>query len=50
MCAYKLVTAEFDYWGLQGKIEEFIHSYEEGLFLTYHKQLFCWMDTWHGYG
>jgi hypothetical protein len=49
MCAYKLVTAEFDYWGLQGKIEEFIHSYEEGLFLTYHKQLFCWMDTWHGH-
>ena len=49
MCAYKLVTAEFDYWGLQGKIEEFIHNYEEGLFMTYHRQLFCWMDTWHGH-
>ena len=49
MCAYKLVYAEFDYWGLQGKVEEFIHSYEEGLFLTYHRQLFCWIDTWHGH-
>jgi hypothetical protein len=49
MCAYKLVTAEFDYWGLQGKVEDFIHSYEEGLFYNYHRQLFCWMDIWHGH-
>ena len=49
MCAYKLVTAEFDYWGLQGKVEEFIHSYEEGLFFNYHRQLFCWMDIWYGH-
>jgi hypothetical protein len=49
MCAYKLVTAEFDYWGLQGSVEEFIHGYEESLFRVYHQQLFCWMDTWFGH-
>jgi hypothetical protein len=26
MTAYKLCRAEFRYWGLQGKIERFIHS------------------------
>jgi hypothetical protein len=25
MCCYKLVTVEFKWWGLQGKIEKFIH-------------------------
>ena len=24
MCAYKLVTCEFKWWGLQGKVEKFI--------------------------
>ena len=26
MCAYKLCKVEFRYWGLQGKIESFIHD------------------------
>jgi len=26
MCAYKLCKVEFHYWGLQGKIESFIHD------------------------
>jgi len=26
MCAYKLCKVEFRYWGLQGKIENFIHD------------------------
>ena len=26
MCAYKLCKVEFRYWGMQGKIERFIHD------------------------
>ena len=26
MCSYKLCRVEFRYWGLQGKIERFIHD------------------------
>ena len=25
MCCYKLVTVEFKWWGLQGRVEKFIH-------------------------
>lgn len=48
MCAYKLVTCEFDYFGLQGKIENLVSSFERDLFLKSHRQLVCWMDEWHG--
>lgn len=26
MCAYKLCKVEFRYWGMQSKIEKFIHD------------------------
>lgn len=26
MCAYKLVTVKFKWWGLQTKVENFIHE------------------------
>ena len=48
MCAYKLVTAKFDYFGLRSKVEEYCISYERNLFLSSHKQLFCWIDDWYG--
>eukprot|EP00281_Chroomonas_sp_CCMP1168_P012691 CAMPEP_0206281522 /NCGR_PEP_ID=MMETSP0047_2-20121206/39172_1 /ASSEMBLY_ACC=CAM_ASM_000192 /TAXON_ID=195065 /ORGANISM="Chroomonas mesostigmatica_cf, Strain CCMP1168" /LENGTH=231 /DNA_ID=CAMNT_0053711687 /DNA_START=1 /DNA_END=693 /DNA_ORIENTATION=+ len=48
MCAYKLVYTEFDYWGLQGKIEDFMQTYEQGLFQAANRQLFCWIDDWYG--
>ncbi|EKX47799.1 hypothetical protein GUITHDRAFT_106353 [Guillardia theta CCMP2712] len=48
MCAYKLVTCEFDYWPFQHKIEEFMHSYERSIFLNANRSMFCWMDEWHG--
>lgn len=37
MCAYKLCKVEFRYWGMQAKIEQFIHDVgehqlQEGLF------------------
>lgn len=39
MCAYKLCKVEFRYWGMQSKIERFIHdvgrcSVAEGVFLS----------------
>jgi hypothetical protein len=29
MCAYKLVTVKFKWWGLQNKVENFIHKVSE---------------------
>lgn len=48
MCAYKLVTVKFKWYGLQTKVESFIHSTEKRLFNNFHRQLFCWLDKWHG--
>lgn len=48
MCAYKLVTAEFDYWPLASTIEPFMHTYEQGIFLNANRSMFCWIDDWHG--
>uniref|UniRef100_A0A6I8NEG3 Phosphatidylinositol transfer protein N-terminal domain-containing protein n=1 Tax=Ornithorhynchus anatinus TaxID=9258 RepID=A0A6I8NEG3_ORNAN len=46
MCAYKLVTVKFRWWGLQGRVESFIHKQEKRLFTNFHRQLFCWLDRW----
>uniref|UniRef100_A0A3B3QLK2 Phosphatidylinositol transfer protein beta isoform n=1 Tax=Paramormyrops kingsleyae TaxID=1676925 RepID=A0A3B3QLK2_9TELE len=46
MCAYKLVTVKFKWWGLQNKVENFIHSQEKRIFTNFHRQLFCWIDGW----
>merc|ERR1712185_437889 len=48
MTAYKLVTIQFKWWGLQSKVENFIQSTEKRLFTNFHRQLFCWTDKWHG--
>lgn len=48
MCAYKLVTVEFKWFGLQNKVESFIQKFERKLFLNFHRQVFCWVDKWHG--
>eukprot|EP00276_Gloeochaete_wittrockiana_P018106 CAMPEP_0184337952 /NCGR_PEP_ID=MMETSP1089-20130417/6448_1 /TAXON_ID=38269 ORGANISM="Gloeochaete wittrockiana, Strain SAG46.84" /NCGR_SAMPLE_ID=MMETSP1089 /ASSEMBLY_ACC=CAM_ASM_000445 /LENGTH=256 /DNA_ID=CAMNT_0026664121 /DNA_START=67 /DNA_END=837 /DNA_ORIENTATION=- len=48
MCAYKLVTIEFRYWGLQGKVENFVTGIQGGILAKFHKQVVCWMDEWHG--
>nr|XP_046245230.1 phosphatidylinositol transfer protein alpha isoform-like [Scatophagus argus] len=47
MCAYKLVTVEFKWFGLQGKVEKMIHKVEKRLFTHFHRQLFCWIDKWY---
>ncbi|MFT7818376.1 phosphatidylinositol transfer protein alpha isoform [Arapaima gigas] len=46
MCAYKLVTVKFKWWGLQNKVENFIQKQEKRLFTNFHRQLFCWIDMW----
>lgn len=46
MCAYKLVTVEFKWFGLQNKVESFIQKVENRLFTHFHRQLFCWIDNW----
>uniref|UniRef100_A0A8C9SAD7 Phosphatidylinositol transfer protein beta isoform n=1 Tax=Scleropages formosus TaxID=113540 RepID=A0A8C9SAD7_SCLFO len=46
MCAYKLVTVKFKWWGLQSKVENFIHRQEKRIFTNFHRQLFCWIDSW----
>uniref|UniRef100_A0A182N4C2 Phosphatidylinositol transfer protein N-terminal domain-containing protein n=1 Tax=Anopheles dirus TaxID=7168 RepID=A0A182N4C2_9DIPT len=48
MTCYKLVTCEFKWFGLQSRIESFIQKSERRLFTIFHRQVFCWMDSWHG--
>ncbi|XP_014294275.1 phosphatidylinositol transfer protein alpha isoform [Halyomorpha halys] len=47
MTCYKLVRAEFKWFGLQARIENFIQESEQKLFLRFHRQVFCWIDNWH---
>ncbi|XP_050294595.1 cytoplasmic phosphatidylinositol transfer protein 1 [Anthonomus grandis grandis] len=46
MCSYKLVDAYFEVFGLQTKVEEFIHSCIREILLLGHRQAFAWMDEW----
>jgi len=48
MTAYKLVTIQFKWWGLQDRVENFIHTTERRIFLNFHRQVFCWTDKWYG--
>nr|ACO14881.1 Phosphatidylinositol transfer protein beta isoform [Caligus clemensi] len=48
MTCYKLVTVYFKWWGLQTRVESFIQGTFKRLFTNLHRQVFCWMDKWHG--
>ncbi|ESO05977.1 hypothetical protein HELRODRAFT_155662 [Helobdella robusta] len=48
MCCYKLVTAEFKWYGLQDRVENIIFNGEKRLFFKFHRELFCWTDEWYG--
>ncbi|XP_030847932.1 phosphatidylinositol transfer protein alpha isoform [Strongylocentrotus purpuratus] len=48
MCCYKLVYMKFKWWGLQGRIEKFVMNQEKRLFTLFHRQVFCWLDKYHG--
>ena len=60
MCAYKLVTIEFKWWGLQTRIEKYTAAVGQTanyshrlplqvyprLFAKFHRELICWLDKW----
>ncbi|MFH4981209.1 hypothetical protein AB6A40_007918 [Gnathostoma spinigerum] len=46
MCAYKLVTVRFKWFGLQRIIENFIQTQYPRLFSKFHREVFCWIDSW----
>ncbi|XP_061788878.1 membrane-associated phosphatidylinositol transfer protein 2-like isoform X4 [Nerophis lumbriciformis] len=49
MCAYKLCKVEFRYWGMQSKIERFIHDVGlRKIMVRAHRQAWCWQDEWYG--
>ena len=49
MCAYKLCKVEFRYWGMQSKIERFIHDMAlRNTMLRAHRQAWVWQDEWFG--
>lgn len=49
MCAYKLCRVEFRYWGMQTKLERFIHDIAlRKTMLRAHRQAWAWQDEWHG--
>ncbi|KAJ1532074.1 hypothetical protein ONE63_000703 [Megalurothrips usitatus] len=49
MCAYKLCRVEFRYWGMQTKLEKFIHDVAlRKTMLRAHIQAWVWQDEWVG--
>ncbi|XP_017766870.1 PREDICTED: protein retinal degeneration B isoform X5 [Eufriesea mexicana] len=49
MCAYKLCRVEFRYWGVQTKLEKFIHDVAlRKTMVRAHRQAWAWQDEWNG--
>lgn len=48
MCSYKLVEASFEVWGLQGKVENYMHKVVRDVLLVGHVQAVAWLDEWFG--
>ncbi len=48
MCCYKLYKVEFKWYGLQTQVQKMIMKAVKRLLLNFHRQVFCWMDKWHG--
>jgi hypothetical protein len=47
VCAYKLVTVKFNYFGIGGKVEKYMMNSEREIFLRFHRLMFVWMDSWY---
>ncbi|XP_063962139.1 cytoplasmic phosphatidylinositol transfer protein 1-like [Lytechinus pictus] len=47
MCSYKLVRVKFELWGLQTKVESFVHKAIQDILLLGHRQAFSWIDEWY---
>lgn len=48
MCSYKLVTVKFEVWGLQTRVEQFVHKVVRDILMIGHRQAFAWVDEWYG--
>ncbi|KAJ6659749.1 hypothetical protein lerEdw1_018464 [Lerista edwardsae] len=46
MCSYKLVMVKFEVWGLQTRVEQFVHKVIRDILLIGHRQAFAWVDEW----
>nr|XP_023666364.1 cytoplasmic phosphatidylinositol transfer protein 1-like [Paramormyrops kingsleyae] len=46
MCSYKLVGVRFEVWGLQNRVEQFVHKVVRDVLLLGHRQAFAWVDEW----
>ncbi|KAF7238228.1 Cytoplasmic phosphatidylinositol transfer protein 1 [Varanus komodoensis] len=47
MCSYKLVSVKFEVWGLQTRVEQFVHKVVRDILLIGHRQAFAWVDEWY---
>ncbi|KAG9470861.1 hypothetical protein GDO78_016591, partial [Eleutherodactylus coqui] len=47
MCSYKLVAVKFEVWGLQTRVEQFVHKVVKDILLIGHRQAFAWVDEWY---
>ncbi|KOC64355.1 Cytoplasmic phosphatidylinositol transfer protein 1 [Habropoda laboriosa] len=47
MCSYKLVHASFEVWGMQTRVEDFIHRCVKDILILGHRQAFAWIDEWY---
>jgi len=43
MTCYKLVSVKFKWFGLQSRVEKYVHTAEKRIFTLFHRQVFCWM-------
>ncbi len=48
VCVHKLATIEFKVFGLQTKVENYMKNMYTQMFRTFHRQVFCFMDSWYG--
>nr|CAB3264902.1 cytoplasmic phosphatidylinositol transfer protein 1 [Phallusia mammillata] len=47
MCSYKLVAVKFEVWGMQSKVESYVHRVVRDVLLLAHRQAFAWIDVWY---
>ncbi|XP_049323882.1 cytoplasmic phosphatidylinositol transfer protein 1 [Astyanax mexicanus] len=47
MCSYKLVRVQFEVFGLQSRVEQYIHKVIRDVLLVGHRQAFAWVDEWY---
>eukprot|EP00127_Corallochytrium_limacisporum_P000967 Clim_evm51s33 gene=Clim_evmTU51s33 len=49
MVAYKKISVKFKWWGLQTRVEQFIHSTQARLLLKFHRQVVGFLDGYFGW-